>query len=58
MKTKQEMKWIDDRIGTLGIAVRQSQQHDEMIYYLELLGEEIETTRTFLAEDGFLGDVT
>lgn len=49
---KKRLKWIDQRLGQLGIDVRQSKHHTQMRYYLELLREEIGMTERFLSEDG------
>jgi hypothetical protein len=47
----EDIKWIDRRLGQLGIDVRQSNAIDEMRSYLDLLHVEIDATQRFLAED-------
>jgi hypothetical protein len=46
------LRWIESRLGQLGIDVRQSKQHQQMRFYLKLLRDEIQYTEDFLKEDG------
>ncbi len=52
--TKRRCHWIEKNLGQLGIDVRQSGQHQEMLYYLELLKEELAMTKQFLREDNLI----
>ncbi len=47
-------QWIEKRIGQIGVDVRQPLQHIEMLYYLELLQDEIRMTKQFLKEDNYV----
>jgi len=45
--------WLDKELGQIGIYMRQSGEHKNMVAYLKALREEISMTETFLSEDGY-----
>lgn len=45
-----DVAWIDQRLGQLGIDVRQPDNYRQMRYYLDLLEYEIALTEEFLKE--------
>lgn len=47
----QGIEWIEKQLGGFGINVRQSGQHRQMRYYLQILREEIDMTKQFLHDD-------